>query len=98
MSYASIFKNDLFAGQVGIVTGGGSGIGRCIAHELASLGATVILASRDPNKLENVKKEILEDGGKADALRCDIRKEEEVIELYKQTIAKHARVDFVVNN
>ena len=39
MAYDSIYKPDLFAGQTIIVTGGGSGIGRCTAHELAALGA-----------------------------------------------------------
>ncbi|MDX1599715.1 MAG: 2,4-dienoyl-CoA reductase, partial [Marinobacter sp.] len=39
MSYQSIFHPDLFKGQTFIVTGGGSGIGRCTAHELAALGA-----------------------------------------------------------
>ncbi|MFO0728678.1 MAG: SDR family oxidoreductase [Myxococcota bacterium] len=98
MPYASIFRPDLFAGQVGIVTGGGSGIGRCISHELASLGATVILASRDQVKLETVVQEIREDGGRADAIRCDIRKEEEVRALVKEALARHGRIDFLVNN
>lgn len=98
MSYASVFKAGLFDGHVGIVTGGGSGIGRCIAHELASLGATVILASRDQNKLDKVRTEIVEDGGKADAIRCNIRKEEDVVALFKEAIAKHKKIDFVVNN
>ena len=43
MSYQSVFKPGLFAGKVVVVTGGGSGIGRCSAHELASLGAHVVL-------------------------------------------------------
>ena len=46
MSYRSVFKPDLFAGKNIIVTGGGSGIGRCTAHELASLGARVVLIGR----------------------------------------------------
>ena len=44
--YRSVFSPGLFAGQVILVTGGGSGIGRCTAHELASLGAQVVLAGR----------------------------------------------------
>ena len=39
MSYDSVFKPGLFSGQTILVTGGGSGIGRCVAHELAHLGA-----------------------------------------------------------
>ena len=67
MNYDSVFRPGLFAGQVVIVTGGGSGIGRCTAHELAALGAHVALVGRNPEKLANVKDEILSDGGQASA-------------------------------
>jgi citronellol/citronellal dehydrogenase len=80
------------------VTGGGSGIGRCIAHELASLGATVVLASRDQARLDSTKDEIIEDGGKADAIDCDIREEDRVRRLFDETLQRHGRIDFVVNN
>ena len=66
MPYNSVFSADLFAGQTIIVTGGGSGIGRCIAHELAHLGANVVITGRKREKLEAVAAEIIEDGGKAD--------------------------------
>jgi citronellol/citronellal dehydrogenase len=56
--YASVLRAGLFAGQVHWVTGGGSGIGRCVAHELASLGATVILTGRSEEKLRRVAAEI----------------------------------------
>ena len=73
MAYDSIFKADLFAGQTIIVTGGGSGIGRCTAHELAALGAQVLLVGRKADKLKSVAAEIAEDGGQADWMTCDIR-------------------------
>ena len=49
--YQSVFRPGLFAGQTVIVTGGGSGIGRCTAHELANLGAAVALVGRRVEKL-----------------------------------------------
>ena len=61
--YASVFRADLFAHQVHWVTGGGSGIGRCVAHELASLGATVVISGRTQAKLDAVAAEIHADGG-----------------------------------
>src|SRR5260370_1975268 len=73
MPYLSVFRPDLFKGQTIMVTGGGSGIGRCTAHELAALGANVVILGRTAEKLAEVKAEIEEDGGRADSLVCDIR-------------------------
>ena len=50
MQYRSVFRAGLFEGQSVVVTGGGSGIGRCTAHELAALGAKVALVGRKPEK------------------------------------------------
>ncbi|MEP5701032.1 MAG: SDR family NAD(P)-dependent oxidoreductase, partial [Sneathiella sp.] len=58
MSYDSVFKADLFSGKTILVTGGGSGIGRCIAHELAALGAKVVITGRKQEKLDAVAAEI----------------------------------------
>jgi len=63
--YRSVFAPDLLAGRVVLVTGGGSGIGRCTAHELASLGAHVVLVGRKPDKLQATADEIVADGGHA---------------------------------
>src|ERR1700755_1018663 len=63
--YRSICRPGLFTGQAGIVTGAGSGIGRCVAHELAALGATVALVGRNAEKLGRVRQEIEDDGGSA---------------------------------
>jgi citronellol/citronellal dehydrogenase len=96
--YRSVFRPDLFAGQVMWVTGGGSGIGRCVAHELASLGATVVISGRKAEKLERVAAEIAEDGGRCHAIAFDIRDEEAVKAGVAQVIAAHGPVAGLVNN
>ena len=96
--YESAFRPDLFAGQVVLVTGGGTGIGRCTAHELASLGATVVIAGRRPEPLEKTAAEIAEAGGKCDTVQLDIREEESVNEALAQIVAKHGRLDGLFNN
>lgn len=98
MSYTSIFRPDLFRDHTFIVTGGGSGIGRCTAHELAALGARVALVGRKADKLEAVKLEISEDGGIATAHVCDIRQEEPVQATVKAIIAEHGGLHGLVNN
>lgn len=98
MGYKSVFREDLFTGQVVIVTGGGSGIGRCTAHELTALGATVVIAGRDETKLDKVRAEIEAERGRVTTHPCDIRDEEAVINLIDSTIATHGRIDGLVNN
>ncbi len=97
-SYDSIFHPGLFAGQTHVVTGGGSGIGRCTAHELASLGATVVLVGRKRERLDAVRAEIADAGGTAHALPCDIREEAQVRDLVAAVLAETGRVDGLVNN
>lgn len=98
MGYDSIFRPDLFAGQVVMVTGGGTGIGRCTAHELASLGAHVCLVGRRPEPLEATAGEIAEDGGTAEAHSCDIRDTEQVASVVTAIVDRHDRVHALVNN
>jgi len=98
LSYSSVFRPNLFAGQTVIVTGGGSGIGRCTAHELAALGAEVALVGRNSEKLETVRAEIIEDGGNALSFVCDIRDEAAVIATIDGVLAATGRIDGLVNN
>ncbi|WP_265533553.1 SDR family oxidoreductase [Pseudomonas saponiphila] len=98
MVYESIFKDRLFAGQTIIVTGGGSGIGRCTAHELAALGARVLLVGRKAEKLQQVAGEIAEDGGLAHWQTCDIRDEDAVKALVAQLIEGFGPIHGLVNN
>jgi citronellol/citronellal dehydrogenase len=98
MNYRSVFRAGLFAGQSVVVTGGGSGIGRCAAHELAALGAKVALIGRKVEKLEKVREEIAAAGGAATAHACDIRDEEQVCATVDAVLAAHGRIDGLVNN
>lgn len=97
-TFASVFRRDLFAGQVHIVTGGGSGIGRCVAHELCSLGAKVVLIGRKPDKLERVRVELAAAGGEAELEALDIRDEPAVQSGIARVLARHGRIHGLVNN
>jgi citronellol/citronellal dehydrogenase len=98
MPYRSVFRPGLFEGQVFLVTGGGSGIGRCIAHEIASLGGCSIIAGRRAEKLERTAAEIREGGGSVDVEVLDIREEEAVREAVKRLLVRHGRIHGLVNN
>ena len=98
MAYDSVFKPGLFAGQTVLVTGGGSGIGRCVAHELAYLGAHVVLVGRKLEKLESTCAEIIQDGGSASFKVCDIREEDAVKAMVAQVLAERERIHHLVNN
>ena len=98
MHYHSIFRSDAFQDKVVIVTGGGSGIGRCTAHELAALGAQVVITGRKIEKLEKVSAEITEDGGNVHFIVCDNREEQQVKDMIAEVIEKFGKVDGLVNN
>ena len=96
--YASVFQAGLFARQVIVVTGGGSGIGRCTAHELAALGAAVAIVGRKPEKLDAVRAEIATAGGTCSTHVCDIREEALVRTAVEGVLKLHGRIDGLVNN
>jgi citronellol/citronellal dehydrogenase len=97
-SYRSVFQPGLFKGQVALVTGGGSGIGRCTAHELAALGAAVAIVGRKVEKLETVRAEIEAAGGICSTHACDIRDEDTVRASVASVLERHGRIDALVNN
>src|SRR5258706_4000536 len=98
MPYQSVFRPQLFKGHTIIVTGGGSGSGRCAAHALGSLGANVAILGRTAEKLAQVKAEIEEDGGVVISQVCDIRDEAMVIAAIDAVLGAYGRIDGLVNN
>jgi citronellol/citronellal dehydrogenase len=97
-AYRSVFRPGLMADRLVWVTGGGSGIGRCTAHELAALGARTFLSGRSPEKLERVAAEIRADGGQCDWAAFDIRDEDAVKTQIAQAIVRHGPISGLVNN
>ena len=96
--FRSVFNEGLFEGEVMLVTGGGTGIGRCIAHELAHLGAHVVLSGRRVEPLEVVRSEIEAAGGAASCTSINIREQEAVHAALGAIVSEHGRLDAVVNN
>jgi len=76
--YNSIFRPGLFEGQTILITGGGTGLGRCTAHELAHLGARVVIAGRREEVLDQTAEEIRGDGGLCEREVMDLRDAESV--------------------
>jgi NAD(P)-dependent dehydrogenase (short-subunit alcohol dehydrogenase family) len=87
-----------FDGQVAIVTGGGGGIGRAHALELARLGAAVTVAGRRPEPLEETVTLIERAGGRGLAHPTDVREPEQVDALVSATVAELGRLDVLVNS
>jgi len=96
--WRSVFRDDLLAGKVAIVTGGGSGIGKAIAREISLLGGIVVIASRDESKLLGAALELNRERVLVHVCKCDIRREEDVVHLMAYTVKKFGRIDFLVNN
>jgi citronellol/citronellal dehydrogenase len=97
-SSSSIFRSGLLDGQVCIVSGAGSGLGRATAVELARLGAVVVGCGRRAEPLAETAKTIEAGGGVADSVPMDIREEDAADELVDGVLERHGRLDVLVNN
>jgi citronellol/citronellal dehydrogenase len=91
-----IFAPGLLEGQVVIVSGGGSGLGRATAIELAGCGAHVVVMGRRSEPLEETAGMCV--GGRCEAVVCDIREEDQVADLVSGVLDRHGRIDTLVNN
>lgn len=99
MPSSQIFRPDLLAGQVAVVTGGATGIGAYIAHELGSLGAEVVIASRKQEKITPAAEALTAMlGREVHGLTCNIRDREDTAALAAEIIERCGRIDILVNN
>ncbi|WP_035351125.1 SDR family oxidoreductase [Edaphobacter aggregans] len=85
-------------GQLAVVTGAARGIGAAISKQLASMGATVLLAARDKARLQQVQQEIQTTGGTAHIAQLDLLDESSITTLAKTVETQHRRCDILVNN
>ncbi len=84
--------------KVGVVTGGGSGIGRATALAMARAGAAVLIGNRDAAKGEEVVNSIREDGGQAVFQKTDVSKPDEMTALIDRGVREFGRLDLAFNN
>lgn len=85
-------------GQTAIVTGGGKGIGRAICLLLAREGVDVVIVARTEKEIRETARLVEKQGGRALAVKTDIRKEEEVIDMVSKAMNAFGRIDILVNN
>ena len=97
-SASTVYRPDLFAGKVALISGGGSGIGRACALLFARLGASVVICGRTLEKLESVAEFALGKGARVRAVATNIREPEQVAALFEQIEAEFGALDMLVNN
>lgn len=98
LDYPTVYRPDLFAGQVVLVSGGGSGLGKTTAALFGRLGATVAICGRDPEKLAAAEAFFAKAGIKSWAKSMSIRDAVAVDGLYDAIFSDLGRLDIVVNN
>ncbi|MFI9381983.1 SDR family oxidoreductase [Kutzneria sp. NPDC052558] len=91
-----VLRPDVHAGKVAVVSGGGTGLGRATALDLAAGGARVVICGRRPEPLDSVREEIVRAGGQCLVKVADIR--EDVTPVVDAAIEAYGRIDVLVNN
>ncbi|MEW2584544.1 SDR family oxidoreductase [Streptomyces virginiae] len=97
---AAALPSGTYAGQVVLVTGGGTGLGKAVATEFARLGADLLIAGRRPEQLRAARDELaaVPGAGRVSAAVCDIRDPERVAEVFEAAQAALGLPDVLVNN
>jgi short-subunit dehydrogenase len=91
-------NHDGFEGTVGIITGGGTGIGRSIALALARLRVAVVVAGRRPEPLAETVRMVEGRDGRGLAVPTDLAESEDIENLVRATVSRFGRIDHVINN
>lgn len=91
-------EKKLFTGKVALVTGATSGIGKATAFAFAREGATVVLAGRREHLGREVQEEIERAGGTACYVKTDVRKIEDIENLFRTILDRFGRLDLAFNN
>ena len=95
---ATVYREDLFADKVVLVSGGGSGLGKATALLFARLGAKLIICGRDQEKLSGIAKLFDDNGMSLDTHAMTIRDADAVDEMMEAIWSTHGRIDVLVNN
>jgi citronellol/citronellal dehydrogenase len=96
---SAIFAAGMLGGQAALVTGGGTGLGKATALELARCGARVTIAGRRAEVLEQAAAEIAElTGGEVQTLAGDVREPADARRLVREALERAGRLDLLVNN
>jgi citronellol/citronellal dehydrogenase len=95
MSASRVFTSGALAGQVAMVTGGGTNLGKAAAHELVRCGASVLIVGRRSEVLEEAVSEI---GERCSWVAADIREREGAERIVQAALDRHGRLDFLLNN
>ena len=87
-----------FTGKTAVITGAGQGVGKGIAMALSAHKANVALVGRTLSKVQEVADQIIQKGGSATAIKCDVKNKSDIEKAILQTIEKFSSIDFLVNN
>jgi citronellol/citronellal dehydrogenase len=96
--HSSPLRDDATVGRVALVTGGGTGIGRATALELAASGARIVVCGRRSEPLERVRAEVEDLGSECLPVAADLREAEEVERVTTGALERFGKVDVLVNN